>query len=282
MCHLCKDTFSRSDILKRHFQKCSIRRGNPSGANHLAGRRSTTGSHRGSISTNDSAIGLNNIADGTTTPIGYSAGGMGNGMSNGMGNGMNNSPTINGDQSSYPSSIGTMSARSSRANSLIQPPGAFGDARHMGLGVPTLPSSGTNGDHHTASSAGYASGTPAYMRQHSASNPVYPSYNFANHGSNAGMYAGIKAEDHTQNNYTASAGPMHGGRAHNGANMDWMFSANGHDGYMAGHHPHDSAHVPKTEHPVDGQSFNSTGSYDQNFMNGMPPNAQNYGDDGST
>lgn len=27
MCVLCRDTFSRSDILKRHFQKCSIRRG---------------------------------------------------------------------------------------------------------------------------------------------------------------------------------------------------------------------------------------------------------------
>lgn len=31
MCVLCRDTFSRSDILKRHFQKCSIRRGNPTG-----------------------------------------------------------------------------------------------------------------------------------------------------------------------------------------------------------------------------------------------------------
>ncbi|PNH36188.1 hypothetical protein BJF96_g139 [Verticillium dahliae] len=36
MCVLCRDTFSRSDILKRHFQKCSIRRGNPSGATHLS------------------------------------------------------------------------------------------------------------------------------------------------------------------------------------------------------------------------------------------------------
>lgn len=36
MCVLCKDTFSRSDILKRHFQKCSIRRGNPTGATHLS------------------------------------------------------------------------------------------------------------------------------------------------------------------------------------------------------------------------------------------------------
>lgn len=36
MCILCRDTFSRSDILKRHFQKCSIRRGNPTGASHLS------------------------------------------------------------------------------------------------------------------------------------------------------------------------------------------------------------------------------------------------------
>ncbi|TQB68502.1 hypothetical protein MPDQ_003351 [Monascus purpureus] len=36
MCVLCEDTFSRSDILKRHFQKCSIRRGNPTGATHLS------------------------------------------------------------------------------------------------------------------------------------------------------------------------------------------------------------------------------------------------------
>jgi hypothetical protein len=35
MCVLCRDTFSRSDVLKRHFQKCSIRRGNPTGASHL-------------------------------------------------------------------------------------------------------------------------------------------------------------------------------------------------------------------------------------------------------
>lgn len=36
MCVLCRDTFSRSDILKRHFQKCSIRRGNPTNATHLS------------------------------------------------------------------------------------------------------------------------------------------------------------------------------------------------------------------------------------------------------
>ncbi|KFY67210.1 hypothetical protein V496_01689 [Pseudogymnoascus sp. VKM F-4515 (FW-2607)] len=36
MCVLCRDTFSRSDVLKRHFQKCAIRRGNPTGASHLS------------------------------------------------------------------------------------------------------------------------------------------------------------------------------------------------------------------------------------------------------
>ena len=38
-CGLCNDTFSRSDILKRHFAKCSSRRGNPTGQNHLAHSR---------------------------------------------------------------------------------------------------------------------------------------------------------------------------------------------------------------------------------------------------
>jgi hypothetical protein len=36
MCVLCHDTFSRSDILKRHYIKCSVRRGNPTGASHLS------------------------------------------------------------------------------------------------------------------------------------------------------------------------------------------------------------------------------------------------------
>ncbi|KAK1658057.1 hypothetical protein BDP55DRAFT_720945 [Colletotrichum godetiae] len=35
-CALCRDIFSREDILKRHFQKCSIRRGYPTGVSHLS------------------------------------------------------------------------------------------------------------------------------------------------------------------------------------------------------------------------------------------------------
>lgn len=40
-CGLCNDTFSRSDILKRHFLKCSVRRGNPTGEHHLSHSRAT-------------------------------------------------------------------------------------------------------------------------------------------------------------------------------------------------------------------------------------------------
>lgn len=40
-CGLCNDNFSRSDILKRHFLKCSVRRGNPTGEHHLSHSRAT-------------------------------------------------------------------------------------------------------------------------------------------------------------------------------------------------------------------------------------------------
>ncbi|KAI8648689.1 hypothetical protein NCS57_01481000 [Fusarium keratoplasticum] len=51
MCVLCRDTFSRSNILKRHFQKYSIRRGNPTGASHLL-------AHEGDL---NHLNGLNNL-----------------------------------------------------------------------------------------------------------------------------------------------------------------------------------------------------------------------------
>lgn len=99
MCHLCKDTFSRSDILKRHFQKCSLRRGNPTGANHLAHqRRNTNNGNRLSIGQQEGPIGLAGMQ-----PVAGQEGFNGGVVSH--------SPTVNGD----------MSARTSRANSLITP-----------------------------------------------------------------------------------------------------------------------------------------------------------------
>ncbi|KAG6036040.1 hypothetical protein E4U41_005827 [Claviceps citrina] len=59
MCVLCRDTFSRSDILKRHFQKCSIRRGNPTGASHLSHPQA----HVKRNAQAQKAAGLNNEGD---------------------------------------------------------------------------------------------------------------------------------------------------------------------------------------------------------------------------
>jgi hypothetical protein len=68
MCVLCRDTFSRSDILKRHFQKCSIRRGNPSGATHLSHaqahlKKSHPGPHKStnSMSNENDLMGVNGM-----------------------------------------------------------------------------------------------------------------------------------------------------------------------------------------------------------------------------
>ncbi|KAI9714660.1 MAG: hypothetical protein M1812_006325 [Candelaria pacifica] len=72
MCILCRDTFSRSDILKRHFQKCSLRRGNPTGASHLSHsqahlKKSHPGPHKPPASTagnsqpSNPTNGINNL-----------------------------------------------------------------------------------------------------------------------------------------------------------------------------------------------------------------------------
>jgi hypothetical protein len=80
MCVLCRDTFSRSDILKRHFQKCSIRRGNPTGASHLSHaqahlKKSHPGPHKPATSMpneNDmmAANGMGGLADPGMHPFG--------------------------------------------------------------------------------------------------------------------------------------------------------------------------------------------------------------------
>ncbi|KAF4556399.1 Hypothetical protein D9617_1g082760 [Elsinoe fawcettii] len=273
MCHLCKDTFSRSDILKRHFQKCSIRRGNPTGANHLAGQRRNTGGSAGqrlSMGQQDQPMGIAAMSD-VQTPTSYQNGGS-------MPNTVNGSPTVNGDQSSYASSIASMSNRSSRANSLIQPPGAFG-------GVPTLGSTGQNGEHHPVTSAAFGGNVPAYaMRPHSASNPIHPSaYGYGPPPtSNSNMYGAVKSEEHSGNNYSAHPGPVQQQQGRPNGNMDWnVFNPNGQDGFMP-QGQQDQSHVPKSEHAMEGQSFDSTGSYQNNFLNGIHAQTGPYGENGGS
>lgn len=262
MCHLCKDTFSRSDILKRHFQKCSIRRGNPTGANHLAGqRRNTTSS-------------VNRMSVGNADAVNMSGQNAG-----AYPNSVNGSPTVNGDQSSYASSIASVSARSSRANSLIQGAHPYADGRHMtGLGMTPMTNSGPGAEGGPATSAGYSSNVPAYvMRPHSASNPVHPShYGYGPPPSNPNVFQGVKNDDHAGNNYTAASGPMQGNRAPGQGSVDWNMFHPGQDGFMP-QNQQDQAHIPKTEHNMEGQSFNSADSYNEPFLNGIQAQAQQQG-----
>lgn len=69
-CVLCKDTFSRSDILKRHFQKCSIRRGNPTGATHLSHAHAHQQGKQGNIQNTDtSSVGTASVTSASASGL---------------------------------------------------------------------------------------------------------------------------------------------------------------------------------------------------------------------
>lgn len=278
MCHLCKDTFSRSDILKRHFQKCSIRRGNPTGANHLAHQRRNTNSNRLSVSSTE-PIGLANIPEVAGQP--YTNG-------TGVVNGVQSSPTVNGDHSSYASSVASMSGRSSRANSLIHPPTLGGDSRHSltGMTNPPMVSNAPNGERIPASTAGY--GQSFGMRPHSMSNPMPPTYGFNGLGSHVtngqGYQPYVKAEEHASNGYTHQPPPLQDSRSQANAvgGPDWssMFAPNGQDGFMT-QSQQAAAHAPaKAEGAIDGQGFNGHSENNgENFFSGLYSNPSTFGED---
>ncbi|KAF2180571.1 hypothetical protein K469DRAFT_692765 [Zopfia rhizophila CBS 207.26] len=123
-CHLCKDTFSRSDILKRHFQKCSIRRGNPTGANHLQNAQSHLQKNRPPNGP-DANTYLNHI----NTSMAYTDSAYGSSLV-----GMPSMSSIQTDPSAYADALPSMStqslsARTSRSNSLIRPSSGVGENR---------------------------------------------------------------------------------------------------------------------------------------------------------
>lgn len=279
MCHLCKDTFSRSDILKRHFQKCSIRRGNPTGANHLAHQRRNTNSNRLSVSSTE-PIGLATLPEVAGQP--YSNGNMMNGVQN--------SPTVNGEHSSYASSVASLSGRSSRANSLIHPGPLANDNRHSiaGMSNPTMVSRATDRERILAPSAAFNNGLSSYgMRPHSMSNPMPPSYAFGGMASHlptaANFQPYVKPEEHPSNGYTHQPPPMQDNRAQpTGVGPDWssMFAPNGQDGFMT-QSQQNAAHVPvKTENGIDGQNFNAASeNHNENFFSGLYSNPSTFGED---
>ncbi|KAG6029727.1 hypothetical protein E4U19_000791 [Claviceps sp. Clav32 group G5] len=120
MCVLCRDTFSRSDILKRHFQKCSIRRGNPTGASHLShpqahvkkNAQAQKAAGLGNEGDMQHLNGLNNLsADGMVHPFGIVP----------VNDGMNNMPGDHQNHLSRSSSHGGHQDRNNMAPSMGAP-----------------------------------------------------------------------------------------------------------------------------------------------------------------
>ncbi|KAF2762975.1 hypothetical protein EJ05DRAFT_516422 [Pseudovirgaria hyperparasitica] len=145
-CHLCKDTFSRSDILKRHFQKCSIRRGNPTGANHLAHSQSHLRRNRPS-----GTSGEQNFVPGMPN-MPFTSAGYGNSVP-GMAPIANGQPGYNG--------MDSLSARTSRSNSLIRPTDSLNDTRRNMPGMEMSNSRGHYDDFRGAGAMGSNMGHPS-------------------------------------------------------------------------------------------------------------------------
>ncbi|KAF2835254.1 hypothetical protein M501DRAFT_989029 [Patellaria atrata CBS 101060] len=129
-CILCKDTFSRSDILKRHFQKCSLRRGNPTGVTHLQGSRANLKKNRLSAGNADQHTYLNPV-NGPPNTYGETSFTFPSSSS-----GIN---TLSSETNlpSFPDSnnLPALSNRASRANSDIRPITTFHENRRSMSGL---------------------------------------------------------------------------------------------------------------------------------------------------
>jgi hypothetical protein len=223
---LCRDTFSRSDILKRHFQKCSIRRGNPTGASHLSYARQDP-------KKNQQNRALSSVTEGQQQM-----------------NGMNNVPTDpglhpfglipNGRMGDHQSNLGddqlSQADRLSRANSIRRTGSGDGQDSQRSIKFEG-PSSNSNGSSRTSFEQGYNSEIPSSMAQmnpqmsaysmpngHSA--PAYhQQYQYPNpQDSNGGSLHPQQNGDGMQQPMPNGRGPMpmYGGQA-NGqqSNLDW-------------------------------------------------------------
>lgn len=218
-CHLCKDTFSRSDILKRHFQKCSIRRGNPTGANHLAHSQAHLRKNRAG------AANEQNFIPPMPTTMPYSGTyvppvGALSGMP------MTPDPTqyANGNMQS-------MSARTSRSNSLIRP-GLDEGRRSMSnleLGAAARTNFGIGSDYKPQGLGGMANqGVATFAPQHQTSQ-VQNSFGYTPPASQIELNSNIvlKSENANASPYLrGGSGQLQGlSSPHNGLNWPNSFNA---------------------------------------------------------
>lgn len=232
MCVLCRDTFSRSDILKRHFQKCSIRRGNPTGASHLSHaqahlKKSHPGPHKNanpSLLNDQNGMmpnmnGMNNMQnDAMQHPFGIIPDGRINDANSNMTEAEANAAL------SRTNSMKRLSNGGGRDGRGMAGPGPAGSGRssfdqNYGGEIPSSMSSGLN--------AQLAYSMPNGQNGHSYSQ----SYDYASHGNGTSLHPqSAEGMSNIQNGRTvfagASAPPQPG--------LDWaqMFQPGGQDGYM--------------------------------------------------
>ncbi|EHL02746.1 putative Zinc finger protein [Glarea lozoyensis 74030] len=179
--HLLRHTGDRPyiDILKRHFQKCSIRRGNPTGASHLSHaqahlKKSHPGPHKptGSMSSNGDLMGVN----------GMNNNGMGNNGMNNMGQDPNLHPFGVIPDGSVPDASSNLTDEQaehlSRSNSMKRlSAGGGGDRRNM-----TGPGPGGSG--RGSFDQNYAGGIASTMP-----NGMNPSLAYMSNGQNGHSYS---------------------------------------------------------------------------------------------
>ncbi|OAA54818.1 Transcription factor [Niveomyces insectorum RCEF 264] len=235
MCVLCRDTFSRSDILKRHFQKCSIRRGNPTGVSHLSHPHAHVRKHQqarkhqadngGDMSHMN---GMGNVqADGMVHPFGLIPTGA-DGLPNNM-------PNDQAAQLSRSNSISRISDPASAAAEQNQHNAAAAAAAAAAAGAPgnvmAAPSRVTNGGPGTP--GGGPSGAGSYDQSGAYNgagmNPQLANYNMSAGQNGMPMFAG------------QNANPQSG--------LDWsMFQAGAHPLYVhQNNHPQFPANTGQTQ-----------------------------------
>lgn len=183
MCKLCKDTFSRSDILKRHFQKCSVRRGVVGDMDHLEGSRAHLQKNRQSVDTSQS-IQFLNPSPVNPSPVYDSP------------NGMPGMPPSMMQQAPY-ADMQSSSTRNSRSNSLVRPASGFMDNR---------PNTSRPGDFQSYSTFSNPNGLPSMIPNgtHPSSATHSPVSALPN-GINGHGYSGFGAPDSFQQGQQSSA-----------------------------------------------------------------------------
>jgi hypothetical protein len=220
MCVLCRDTFSRSDILKRHFQKCSIRRGNPTGASHLSHaqahlKKSHPGPHKSSnsMSNENDLMGVNGMA----TVFGVDPGGEMPDAASGLTNHQVQEQQLSRSNSTARLSVGD--GRDGRGMAGLGPGSVnrngFDQTYGGGMGGSSMPGTGMN--------PSLAFNIPHGQNGHSYGQ----GYDYVSHGNSSSV------------------------QSHSASGQDWsqMFQPSGPDGFMSTYNPSiTSSHVPvKTE-----------------------------------